>query len=251
MAGIGWAPLGGEWWTWQWCWAMAARWQPTLPPWAASCSSASAPPSRTLVSGPQGAAWHRCLPLPGFGEADPCLVALVHCFQAPWPAAAAWPAIALDDSAVAGRTPRLPRRWVEGCYNHTLGSLTALSYPALAVVQQTSRPSGLIFLSRGLEVAGAPCWLGAGEALHPTTIKPPASGPPLISPPLLPLRLPPSQGITKRKFAPLMRACMRRPCGQLPRQAARWCPHWASLHLWCLSAASTLSAAQVGQGCGK
>jgi hypothetical protein len=19
MAGIGWAPLGGEWWTWQWC----------------------------------------------------------------------------------------------------------------------------------------------------------------------------------------------------------------------------------------
>jgi hypothetical protein len=20
MAGIGWAPLGGEWWTWQWCW---------------------------------------------------------------------------------------------------------------------------------------------------------------------------------------------------------------------------------------
>jgi hypothetical protein len=20
MAGIGWAPLGGEWWTWRWCW---------------------------------------------------------------------------------------------------------------------------------------------------------------------------------------------------------------------------------------
>jgi hypothetical protein len=22
MAGIGWAPLGGEWWTWQWCWCL-------------------------------------------------------------------------------------------------------------------------------------------------------------------------------------------------------------------------------------
>jgi hypothetical protein len=27
MAGIGWAPLGGEWWTWQWCLRSGARQQ--------------------------------------------------------------------------------------------------------------------------------------------------------------------------------------------------------------------------------
>jgi hypothetical protein len=31
MAGIGWAPLGGEWWTWQWCLPNRPSAQPALP----------------------------------------------------------------------------------------------------------------------------------------------------------------------------------------------------------------------------
>ena len=55
MAGIGWAPLGGEWWTWRWCVAAAMRWRQ----WAPAEGAGGVPQHGGRLAGQPVAAAHR------------------------------------------------------------------------------------------------------------------------------------------------------------------------------------------------